>query len=64
MQILLLASFVSWLTGMICEAADIAHWLWPIKSARKLYSTLHIGREMLVRGCPLGPALRCLEQLR
>lgn len=59
-QILLLvstlASFVSWLAGMACEAADIAHWLWPVKSTRNLYSTLRIDREALVRGWPLGPA--------
>ena len=34
LQILLLvstlASFVSWLAGMACEAADIAHWLGPV----------------------------------
>ena len=68
LQILLLVStlarFVSWLAGMACEAADIAHWLWPVKSTRKLYSTLRIGREALVRCWPLGPASRCLEQLR
>lgn len=68
LQILLLvstlASFVSWLAGMACEAADIAHWLWPVKSTRKLYSTLRIGREALARGWPLGPASRCLEHLR
>ena len=68
LQILLLvstlASFVSWLAGMACEATDIAHWLWPVKSTRKLYSTLRIGREALARGWPLGPASRCLEHLR
>lgn len=68
LQILLListlASFVSWLAGMACEASGIAHWLWPIHSTRKLYSTLRVGREALVRRWPMGPASRGLDLLR
>ncbi|QGM01114.1 IS4 family transposase [Stenotrophomonas maltophilia] len=68
LQILLListlATFVSWLAGLVCEAADIAHWLWPSKSTRKRYSTPRVGREALVRGWPLGPPARWLDLLR
>jgi len=68
LQILLLvstlASFASWLAGLACEATGIAHWLWPIKSTRKLYSTLRVGREALVRRWPMEPASTWLERLR
>lgn len=68
LQVLLLvstlASFVSWLAGMVCEAARIDHWLWPSKSTRKRYSTPRIGREALVRGWPLGPPAQWLDLLR
>ncbi|WP_423168145.1 transposase, partial [Stenotrophomonas maltophilia] len=68
LQILLListlATFVSWLAGLVCEAADIAHWVWPSKSTRKRYSTPRVGREALVRGWPLGPPARWLDLLR
>lgn len=53
LQVLLLvstlASFVSWLAGLRCEATAVAHWLSPRRSTRKLYSTMRIGREALVR---------------
>lgn len=68
LQILLLvstlASFVSWLAGMGCEATGIAHWLAPIRSKRKLYSTLRVGREALVRRWPLQHVSQWLERLR
>ncbi len=40
-----LAAFASWLAGLACEASGIAHWLWPVRSKRKPYSTLCVGRE-------------------
>lgn len=53
LQILLLvgtlAAFASWLAGLGCEATGIAQWLMPVRSKRKLYSTLRVGREALVR---------------
>ena len=68
LQILLLvstlASFVSWLAGMGCEATGVAHWLAPIRSKRKLYSTLRVGREALVRRWPLEPVSQWLERVR
>ena len=53
-----LASFVSWLAGLGCEATGVAHWLQPRRSTRKLYSTMRIGREALVRRWPLEPVSR------
>lgn len=68
LQILLLvgtlASFASWLAGMGCEATGIARWLLPIKTKRKLYSTLRVGREALVRSWPMEPVSRWLDRLR
>jgi len=68
LQILLLvstlASFVSWLAGLGCEATGVAHWLSPNRSTRKLYSTLRVGREALVRRWPLEPVARWLERMR
>lgn len=68
LQILLLvstlASFASWLAGLGCEATGIAHWLSPIRTRRKLYSTLRVGREALVRHWPMEPVSRWLERLR
>ena len=68
LQILLLvstlASFVSWLAGMACQAASIAHSLWLTTSTRKLYSTVRVGREALVRLWPLAAVTRWLDQLR
>lgn len=68
LQILLLvgtlAAFASWLVGLGCEATGIAQWLWPIHSKRKLYSTLRVGREALVRGWPMEPVSQWLSRLR
>ncbi len=68
LQILLLvstlASFVSWLAGLGCEATGIAHWLSPNQSTRKLYSTMRIGREALVRRWPLEPVSKWLDRVR
>lgn len=59
-----LAAFASWLAGIACEATGIAHWLSPIHSTRKLYSTLRVGQEALVRRWPMEPTTRWLERLR
>lgn len=59
-----LASFVSWLAGLGCEATGVGHWLQPRRSARKLYSTMRIGREALVRRWPLEPISRWLDRIR
>lgn len=47
-----------------CESTGIAHWLSPNRSARKLYSTLRVGREALVRRWPLELISRWLERLK
>lgn len=59
-----LAAFASWLAGLGCEATGIALWLYPISSARKLYSTLRLGREALVGHWPMEPIARWLDRLR
>lgn len=68
LQILLLigtlASFASWLAGLACEATGIAGWLLPTNTRRKLYSTLRVGREALVRQWPMEPVSRWIERLR
>jgi hypothetical protein len=68
LQILLLigtlASFASWLAGMGCEATGVAQWLLPIRTKRKLYSTLRVGREALVRRWPMEPVCQWLDRLR
>lgn len=68
LQILLLvstlASFVSWLAGLGCEATGIAQWLLPHRTTRKLYSTLRVGREALVRRWTLEPISNWLDRLR
>lgn len=68
LQILLLidtlAAFASWLAGLGCEATGIAQWLSPRNSARKLYSTLRIGGEVLVRHWRMEPVPRWIERLR
>lgn len=68
LQILLLvstlATFASWLAGLGCEATGIAQWLMPVRSQRKLYSTLRVGREALVRGWPMEPVSQWLHRLR
>lgn len=68
LQILLLvhamANFASWLAGLACEATGMDHWLIPIKTARRLYSTVRAGREALVRSWPLERTASWLERLR
>jgi hypothetical protein len=68
LQILLLvatlASFACWLAGLGCEATGIAHWLLPARAKRKLYSTLRVGREALVRRWPMEPVSRWMDRLR
>jgi hypothetical protein len=68
LQILLLvgtlAAFASWLAGLGCEKTGIAQWLLPIRTKRKLYSTLRVGREALVRGWPMEPVSQWLDCLR
>lgn len=59
-----LASFASWLAGLACDASGIADWLSPIKSKRKLYSVLRVGREALVRQWPIEPSWLGLARLR
>lgn len=59
-----LASFASWLAGLVCDASGIAHWLSPRRSKRKLYSLLRVGREALVRQWPIELAWLCLARLR
>lgn len=59
-----LAAFASWLAGMACEATGIAHWLSPARSKRKLYSTLRIGREALVRHWPMERTSQWLQRLQ
>lgn len=68
MQILLLvhamANFASWLAGLACQATGQDHWLMPIKTTRKLYSTMRIGREALARSWPMERTCLWLERLR
>lgn len=59
-----LAAFASWLAGMACEATGVAHWLSPVRSKRKLYSTLRVGREALVRQWRMEPIAQWLDRLR
>lgn len=59
-----LAAFASWLAGMACEATSVAHWLSPVHSKRRLYSTLRVGREALVREWPMEPIAQWLDRLR
>ena len=67
LQILLLhtlAAFASRLAGLGCEATGIDRWLSPIRSTRKLYSTLRVGREALVGHWPMEPISVWLNRLR
>lgn len=59
-----LASFAQWLAGMGCEATGIDHWLYPARRRRKLYSTIRVGREALVRNWPMEPIWNWLQRLR
>ena len=66
LEILLLvnvsAAFACWLAGISCERSGIAHWLSPILTRRRLYSTLRLGREALVRGWPLDAMSQSLRR--
>ncbi|MDN5924754.1 MAG: IS4 family transposase [Xanthomonadales bacterium] len=59
-----LANFASWLAGMACHATGLDHWLAPIKSNRKLYCTMRVGREALVRSWPMERTYLWLARLR
>lgn len=59
-----LASFALWLAGLACEATGIDQWLYPATRRRKLYSTIRIGREALIRCWPMEPVWRWLQRLR
>jgi Transposase DDE domain len=59
-----LAAFASWLAGLACDAAGIANWLSPMRSTRRLYSILRVGREALVRQWPIEQRSLCLARLR
>lgn len=59
-----LAAFACWLAGMAAEATGVARWLMPTGAARRLYSTLRIGREALVREWPMERTSRWLDRLR
>jgi hypothetical protein len=57
-----LAAFSCWLVGISCERSGIAQWLSPILTRRRLYSTLRLGREALVRNWPLDSLLPSLRR--
>lgn len=59
-----LATFASWLAGLACEEMGIAHWLSPVRSARRLYSVIRIGREALIRAWPMERTAQWLQRLR
>ena len=59
-----LASFVCWLIGLSSEQTGRDHWLAPARATHKLYSTLRIGREALLRRWPLPPISQWLVLLR
>src|SRR6185437_2763927 len=59
-----LANFASWLAGLACEATGMDGWLSPTKTRRKLYSTMRIGREALIRSWPIGRIGEWLDRLR
>ena len=59
-----LANFASWLAGLACEATGMDGWLSPTRTRRKLYSTVRIGREALIRSWPIGRMCEWLDRLR
>ena len=59
-----LAAFASWLAGLACDATGIANWMSPMRSTRRLYSILRVGREALVRQWPIERLSLCLARLR
>lgn len=58
-----LACFACWLAGLAAERAGQASWLTPRKSSRRLYSTLRLGREALLRRWPMEPISQWLASL-
>jgi hypothetical protein len=59
-----LAAFASWIAGLACEALGIEHWLSPVRSRRRLYSILRLGREALVRTWPMQRISTWLDRLK
>lgn len=59
-----LATFTNWLAGLACEVTGIDQWLYPAKRRRKLYSTIRVGREALIRSWPMEPVWNWLQRLR
>jgi hypothetical protein len=59
-----MAVFASWLVGLACEASGMDRWFSPYPASRKLYSTMRIGREALVRGWPCDCVTALLDRLR
>jgi hypothetical protein len=59
-----MATFAQWLAGLGCEATGIDQWLYPAKRRRKLYSTIRVGREALIRRWPMEPVWNWLQRLR
>jgi hypothetical protein len=59
-----MAVFASWLVGLACEASGMDRWFSPYPASRKLYSTMRIGREALVRGWPCDCITALLDRLR
>lgn len=59
-----LAAFSCWIAGLTCEAKNMAHWLSPISTKRRLFSILRLGREALVRHWPFEPPSQSLRRLR
>lgn len=58
-----LASFACWLLGMSCEQNGCDAWLAPAKAKHKLYSTLRIGREALLKRWDTAPIAQMLKLL-
>lgn len=59
-----MAAFASWVVGLSCAANGIDHWLSPIRSTRRLYSIIRLGREALVRRWPFERTQWLLQRLR
>ena len=59
-----LAAFVSWLIALACEASGVDESLMPLRSKRRLYSLLRIGREALVRRWPVATVTALTRRLR
>lgn len=59
-----MAVFASWLVGMSCETAGIHQWLTPFRSKRRLYSSMRLGREALVRRWSNARLAELMRQIR